>query len=518
MSSIQSIHNEVLGYFIERRKKDSQFYFTVRIKNNKNRKNDGYWFLGNNDYIHLSFWNGQDWREKVYNIGFVIHSDLTSKIELSAQDSTEKAAVLKTVISKIPGFVQKGSKNKWWKLYSDNQYMVHLQEFLSTYKPVIDELIINKEPNGITLLNEAYYQKYVTSIISAYHELNGNSYENKITRITWNRYKWQRPSGSEGKSKNKEAAFEATNGYGHEEWLLDKMRILPDGYHYGFIRGLDLKTEKHVGKIYDIVLYTKHNSGTNHYVATLYNAECISARKSAEVYNHYKTNGWLKGMQRDLTAVNVNLRNFNDMKPEKFFNIRFKFENSTIEEQPVPISPDDVNITTDHFKLLPLKNKLLFTDIIPTESTPGSSRAGSKNQKNTDKRKKSYKVESEYDPYHDMMQNELFKLLSLNFEGYKDIEMERNWVDISAKTNKDEYHFFEIKTDGPKTCIRKAIGQILEYACYPEYRRAEKLFVIGDSYPNAETQQYLRHLRVEFKLPIFYRAFDMRSRSLSQIF
>jgi len=96
--------------------------------------------------------------------------------------------------------------------------------------------------------------------------------------------------------------------------------------------------------------------------------------------------------------------------------------------------------------------------------------------------------------------------------------MERNWVDISAITSNGEYHFFEIKTDGPKTCIRKAIGQILEYAYYPEYRHAEKLFVIGDSYPNAETQKYLRYLRGEFKLPVFYRAFDMRTRSLSTIF
>jgi|GEM_PF-901537 len=518
MNSILSIHNKVLSYFIERRKRDPQFYFAVRIKNNKNRKDSGYWFLGNDDYIHLSFWEGQDWREKVYNIGFVIHSDLTSKIELSAQDSIEKAAILRTLIREIPGFVQIGNKNKWWKPYNDNQYMTHLQEFLSTYKPVIDELLIHKEPNGIGFLSESYYQKHVVPIINTYQKLNGNNYENKITRITWNKYNWQRPSGPEGKSKNKEAAFEATSGYGHEEWLLDKMRILPDGYHYGFIRGLDLKTEKHVGNIYNISLYAKHSSGTNHYVATLYNAECISPRKSAEVYRYYKTNGWLNGMLRDLTAVNVDLHYFNNMEPGKFFNIRFKFENSTIEEEPVLISPDDVNINTDHFKLLPFKGKLLFADTISAQSASGSSRTGSRNQKNTDKRRKSYKVECEYDPYHDMMQNELFELLNQNFEGYKNIEMERNWVDISAITSNGEYHFFEIKTDGPITCIRKAIGQILEYAYYPEYRHAEKLFVIGDSYPNAETQKYLRYLRGEFKLPVFYRAFDMRTRSLSTIF
>lgn len=55
----------------------------------------------------------------------------------------------------------------------------------------------------------------------------------KISRICWNTNNWKRPSGSEGKSRVA-SSYENSVGFGHEEWLLDDSRVLPDGYHYGF--------------------------------------------------------------------------------------------------------------------------------------------------------------------------------------------------------------------------------------------------------------------------------------------
>lgn len=53
----------------------------------------------------------------------------------------------------------------------------------------------------------------------------------KIARIYWNTHDWKLPSGREGKTENKDA-YEVIVGFGHEEWLLDDSKILPDGYHY----------------------------------------------------------------------------------------------------------------------------------------------------------------------------------------------------------------------------------------------------------------------------------------------
>lgn len=79
----------------------------------------------------------------------------------------------------------------------------------------------------------------------------------KVARICWNTRDWKRPSGSEGKSQNKDA-YENVVGFGHEEWLLDDSRIMPDGYHYGFLQQIN-KHRKHVGNTYDIHLFTFRN-------------------------------------------------------------------------------------------------------------------------------------------------------------------------------------------------------------------------------------------------------------------
>ncbi len=62
--------------------------------------------------------------------------------------------------------------------------------------------------------------------------------DGKIARICWNSEGWQRPSGLDGKSSNPEA-YEAQNGYGHEEWLLDTSKLI-DGYHYAYVRRFGL--------------------------------------------------------------------------------------------------------------------------------------------------------------------------------------------------------------------------------------------------------------------------------------
>ena len=77
----------------------------------------------------------------------------------------------------------------------------------------------------------------------------------KIARICWNTNDWKYPSGIEGKSKNKHS-YEKIMGYGHEEWLLDDTRIMPDGYHYGFLQAMNGRSDIHKHAKYDIHLFT----------------------------------------------------------------------------------------------------------------------------------------------------------------------------------------------------------------------------------------------------------------------
>lgn len=77
----------------------------------------------------------------------------------------------------------------------------------------------------------------------------------KIARICWNTKEWKRPSGRKGKSKDNNS-YENEKGFGHEEWLLDDSKIMSDGYHYGFLEPMSVKSSIHNGKTYDIHIYT----------------------------------------------------------------------------------------------------------------------------------------------------------------------------------------------------------------------------------------------------------------------
>lgn len=517
MNTIATIHEKILDYFIKRRKNETAFYFVPRKINNKGRLDQGYWFIGNEYYVHISFWNGMDWKEKIHNIGFVIHSDRTSKIELSAQDSEEKARFLNKVALGLKGFTKDPSKNKWYKELDGTDYVSAIAKFIEHDMPAIDRLLDQEQPSGIMKLDAAFDAQYVTKVINRRNKQIAFGADNKITRITWNTENWQRPSGPAGKSLYS-GAYEANTGYGHEEWLFDKTTII-DGFHYGFLQSLNLGTDKHVGMVYNISLFTVNNLGKKYEVGTIRSAECISKGLSGDIYSIYKSKGWLNRMEDDLLNVNADVKKFRQTTADQFFNIRFQFRNAIINDELLEISDDDVNITTNHFKLLPKKNDSVNFNAIEIDlgKEPDDS-ADSGNLKNTGKRKKTFNTECEYDPYHDMMQNCLFTLLSKGLHGYKNVKIEKGRVDIKAQTSAGNWHYFEIKTDSPKLSIRKAIGQIMEYAYFPSTERAERLIIVADKEPNEEAIKYLTFIREKFRLPVYYRAFDIASARLSPEF
>ncbi len=80
-----------------------------------------------------------------------------------------------------------------------------------------------------------------------------------------------------------------------------------------------------------------------------------------------------------------------------------------------------------------------------------------------------------------------------------------NKIDIVVKYNND-YHFYEVKTaSSAKSCVRQAIGQLFEYAFGNGKMNASNIYVAGEFAIDNETEIYLRSLRNEFKIPIYYR-------------
>ena len=78
-------------------------------------------------------------------------------------------------------------------------------------------------------------------------------------------------------------------------------------------------------------------------------------------------------------------------------------------------------------------------------------------------------------------------------------------IDTVVKT-KDGYTFFEIKVgQSLQTCIREAIGQLLEYSYWPNSMCAISLVVGGEPSLDSECRTYIEKLKRDLSIPISYR-------------
>ena len=66
--------------------------------------------------------------------------------------------------------------------------------------------------------------------------------------------------------------------------------------------------------------------------------------------------------------------------------------------------------------------------------------------------------------------------------------------------------------------IREALGQILEYAHYPQKNNADKLFIVGLGKPTTKDKEYMDFLRQAYNLPVWYRWYDEKKDILSDVY
>ncbi len=120
---------------------------------------------------------------------------------------------------------------------------------------------------------------------------------------------------------------------------------------------------------------------------------------------------------------------------------------------------------------------------------------------------------------HNKIQNKLYEILSKTY-GDDNVRTEQptgssgTAVDLVLKED-DEFTFFEIKTSpSVRECIRQAISQLLEYAYWPEDNRANKLVIVSEVPATSDAKKYIKKLRKDFDLPIFYAQIDMEQEKL----
>ena len=68
-----------------------------------------------------------------------------------------------------------------------------------------------------------------------------------------------------------------------------------------------------------------------------------------------------------------------------------------------------------------------------------------------------------------------------------------------------EYYYYEITTAAsPRSSLREAIAQLLEYSFWPGAQPATRLIIVGESPADNDCIEYLRRLNLKFPLPIYY--------------
>ena len=322
----------------------------------------------------------------------------------------------------------------------------------------------------------------------------------KITRIAYNSAGWHHPTGDAAQHE-KSRSFSQENGFGLEEWLFrDDWEI--DGWRYAFLQGVNDSRAKLVRNRtpFDVTLFTLQPDKRRRYVANINGAECLDDTQAVEALSAFKSNGWFATMQREIRAVHGKVQALeNNPRAQHVLNVRFRLKNVDHFPNDAFASPGDP---------IQKRSRYLLMDVdgLRQKFIHANGREGSEGFPSIAGHTRSGTVPVQVTPEHARMQSILMEQLQAEFPTAK-VVREENYIDVLVKTD-DEVRLYEIKSDlAPRTVLRLAVGQLLEYAYFRFKGDARKvtLISVGRNQLSEDDQNYLAHLRDSVGLPLEYR-------------
>ncbi|WP_025144863.1 AAA family ATPase [Pedobacter jeongneungensis] len=141
---ISEIHQNVFDFLMEEHRTRKDFFFLTRQLNRNARLEKGYWLLGGDNYVCVSFWMGRDDATKSPRTSFIIRLDGTSYLEINSK-SSDKPFFTSDFFEKL-GFTQLSSDQINQKVYKSfgEDYMNSLKSFIDGDKSIIDEFVQQK--------------------------------------------------------------------------------------------------------------------------------------------------------------------------------------------------------------------------------------------------------------------------------------------------------------------------------------------------------------------------------------
>lgn len=184
----------------------------------------------------------------------------------------------------------------------------------------------------------------------------------------------------------------------------------------------------------------------------------------------------------------------------------------------VPESEVDVDKILDDFdRLYPLYQFVESGAELP-EPSPANKSRPPESKRATHTIASHIAAEIEVDLRHNLLQESLVSILGEEFPGcqvHREYEVaEGGQVDVAVELA-DGSLFCEIKVASHvRAAMRQAIGQLLEYVHWPDKCRAKKWWVLSEAEPSPEDIAYIRLLRTQYGLPLFYRRIDLETAAL----
>lgn len=320
-----------------------------------------------------------------------------------------------------------------------------------------------------------------------------------ISRISYNTSGWQHPTGDAGKLEGKDS-FNSLHGFGFEDWLFRGDWLL-DGWRYAFIQGANKQGHKYEGEPLNLTLYTVEPNKRRRFVANIYELECLSTQQSQEALSQFREHGWLQQMENEVKAAGGKPDALHDTEYTlNILNVRFRMANVDWFPPGTIIPANEWLHDRHRYMLYRLggEDRIQFETLL---QRPGG-RETSLPAHPVFRRGTAPVLCS---PEHRRMQAKLLSQLTAK-HGADSVRIEVDGVDVVVETA-NEILLYEIKSDlHPRTVIRQALGQILEYAYHPQrsYRLPVRLIIVGRCKLEADEQTYLEHLKAAFGLPLDY--------------
>jgi len=146
MAIISDIHQKIFIYLIGIHNREKDFFFGLRQLNRDARLEKGYWFLGNDKYVAVSFWAGNDDKTKSPRTSFCISETGGTYLEIK-RTGKQNDFFTPDFFSSLNfkgGDISSTTARKFYSEF-DVDYMASLQSFIENDKAVIDKFVEEQE-------------------------------------------------------------------------------------------------------------------------------------------------------------------------------------------------------------------------------------------------------------------------------------------------------------------------------------------------------------------------------------